>query len=161
MTREEMLACLNDRPCSACKFHTDAGCGRWSCVFEEQPDDTKNKGDLISRQAVFDELEKWDWQDLYLPSHFKQILDDVPSVGNKGEWIPVSERLPDDHDWYVIVVKEKSTGYQYIPRIAMHHSGNRWAIIDTENADKEWLDDLECIAWMPLPSPYKADMRGE
>ena len=76
---------------------------------------------------------------------------------NNGNWIPVSDRLPDDHDWYVIVVKEKSTGYQCIPRIAMHHSGNHWAIIDTENADKEWLDDLECIAWMPLPEPYKAD----
>ena len=36
--------------------------------------------DLISRQAVLDELEKWDWQDLYLPIHFKQILDDVPSA---------------------------------------------------------------------------------
>ena len=45
------------------------------------------KGDLISRQAVLDELEKWDWQELYLPIHFKQILDDVSSVENKGEWI--------------------------------------------------------------------------
>ena len=45
---------------------------------------SKNKGDLISRQAVLDEIEKWDWQDLYLPIHFKQILDDIPSVENKG-----------------------------------------------------------------------------
>ena len=45
------------------------------------------EGDLISRQAVLDELEKWDWQELYLPIHFKQILDDVPSAENKGEWI--------------------------------------------------------------------------
>lgn len=44
---------------------------------------SKNKGDLISRQAVLDELDKWDWQDLYLPIHFKQILDDIPSVENK------------------------------------------------------------------------------
>lgn len=51
---------------------------------------SENKGDLISRQAVLDELEKWDWQELYLPIHFKQILDDVPSVENRGEWI-------DDH----------------------------------------------------------------
>lgn len=34
--------------------------------------------EYISRQAVLDELEKLDWQDLYLPIHFKQILDDVP-----------------------------------------------------------------------------------
>lgn len=50
---------------------------------------TENKGDLISRQAVLDELEKWDWQDLYLPIHFKQILDNVPSVENKGEWVKI------------------------------------------------------------------------
>lgn len=36
--------------------------------------------EFISRQAVLDELEKWDWQDLYLPIHFKQILDDVKSA---------------------------------------------------------------------------------
>ena len=47
----------------------------------------RNMSDLISRQAVLDELKKWDWQDLYLPIHFKQILDDVPSVENRGEWI--------------------------------------------------------------------------
>ncbi len=72
-----------------------------------------------------------------------------------SRWIPVSERLREDHDWYVIVVKEKSTGYQYIPRIASHNHDNCWTIIDTEDADKEWLDDLECIAWMPLPTPYE------
>lgn len=49
--------------------------------------------DLISRQAVLDELEKWDWQDLYLPIHFKQILDDVPSVENKGEPIESARTL--------------------------------------------------------------------
>ena len=56
--------------------------------------------DLISRQAVLDELEKWDWQDLYLPIHFKQILDDVPSVENKGEWIESKER---SKHWYCSV----------------------------------------------------------
>lgn len=41
MTREEMLACLNDRPCSVCKFHTESGCEQWSCVFEEEPEEEK------------------------------------------------------------------------------------------------------------------------
>lgn len=37
--------------------------------------------DAISRQAVIDELNKWDWQELYLPVHFKEnIIDVVPSV---------------------------------------------------------------------------------
>lgn len=45
MTREEMLACLTDRPCDVCKFHTENGCKRWKCVFEEEPDDAENKGE--------------------------------------------------------------------------------------------------------------------
>ena len=37
--------------------------------------------DLISRQAVLDELNKWEWQELYLPIHFKEnIIDVVPFV---------------------------------------------------------------------------------
>lgn len=43
MTREEMLACLNDRPCNVCKFHTENGCARWSCVFEEEPDEAESE----------------------------------------------------------------------------------------------------------------------
>lgn len=42
----------------------------------------KNFGELdcISRKAILDELKKWDWQELYLPIHFKQMLDELPTV---------------------------------------------------------------------------------
>lgn len=47
---------------------------------------SENKGDLVSRQAVIDELNKWDWQELYLPIHFKEnIIDVLPSVQPKKE----------------------------------------------------------------------------
>ena len=37
--------------------------------------------DCISRQALYDELQKWDWQELYLPVHFKEnIVDELPNV---------------------------------------------------------------------------------
>ena len=39
MTREGQLACLTDRPCSVCKFHRENGCCKWSCVFEEEPEE--------------------------------------------------------------------------------------------------------------------------
>ena len=47
------------------------------------------KDDLISRQAAIDALKSWDWQELYLPIHFKQILEELPSAQperEKGEW---------------------------------------------------------------------------
>ena len=119
--------------------------------------------DLISRQAVLDELEKWDWQELYLPIHFKQILDDVPSAENKGEWIPVSERLPEEREWYLAVFKEKDIDFQLIPRVADYigHGENKWRWINEEGLTQEYLDLLECVAWQPLPEPYNADMRGD
>ena len=43
MTREEQLSCLTDRPCDVCKFHTENGCDRWECVFEEEPDDCEDE----------------------------------------------------------------------------------------------------------------------
>lgn len=44
--------------------------------------------DLISRQAVIEKLNELDWQDLYLPIHFKEfILDELPTVQPKtGQW---------------------------------------------------------------------------
>ena len=40
MTRDEILACLTDRPCTVCKFHSENGCGKWNCVFEEEPEES-------------------------------------------------------------------------------------------------------------------------
>lgn len=51
MTDRELLECLTDRPCTVCKFHTDAGCERWSCVFEEcRLHTNKNKCELYVQQ---------------------------------------------------------------------------------------------------------------
>lgn len=39
MTAKEMLACLGGRPCDACRFNEEGGCTKWTCVFEEKPDE--------------------------------------------------------------------------------------------------------------------------
>ena len=50
-----------------------------------------NVGDIISRQAAIDAMATWDWQDLYLPIHFQQLLEELPPVtpqeSRKGYWI--------------------------------------------------------------------------
>lgn len=61
-------------------------------IFQLEYERTTNKDlaveaeDCISRKAVLDMLEKWDWQDLYLPICFKEnIIDELPSVYPKSE----------------------------------------------------------------------------
>ena len=42
--------------------------------------------DAVSRQALLDKLDEWDWQELYLPIHFKEnIIDELPSVQPKAK----------------------------------------------------------------------------
>lgn len=53
--------------------------------------------DAVSRQEIYDELEKWEWQELYLPIHFKEnIVDVLPPVTptrQKGKWIMTNDYL--------------------------------------------------------------------
>lgn len=64
----------------------------------------------------------------------------------KGEWILVSERLPEEEGDYLI------TPYRY--NVTIDHFVNGKFVFFNNNA----------IAWQPLPEPYKrggADMRGK
>lgn len=32
----EQTSHLTDRPCDACEYHTEQGCNKWGCVFEDE-----------------------------------------------------------------------------------------------------------------------------
>lgn len=137
MTREEMLACLNGRPCDVCNYHTENGCKRWNCVFEEEPDDAENKGEWIPvSERLPDELESVNitWINRNPESYYADIKDKpftATGVYFNGQWY-----------WWTPVCTD----------ILAEYSHNYDAVID---------DGIEIIAWQPLPKPYKADMRGD
>lgn len=82
----------------------------------------------------------------------KVMYQDEPER-KKGEWIPVSERLPEVHRSILIAT---SQGYvaegEYDGMYDDHHKWiqYRWSAT---------LWDDEVIAWMPLPEPYKGETR--
>lgn len=106
-------------------------------------------------QWVFDRLEKRLKQ---LPSaqpEPSQVARDIATIieneqdmrvieRNAQQWIPCSERLPEDSGWY-IVTKELDYDTTFV--------GLEW--YDSTNGWK--YDNAKCIAWMPLPEPYKGD----
>jgi hypothetical protein len=90
------------------------------------------------------------------------LLNDLEQDEKENGWIPVSERLP-ERDWCLAVFRELDTGYQLIPRVAEfinrpddeHATSDGWHIIDFFEGPKEYIKLLKCVAWMPLPEPYK------
>ena len=82
----------------------------------------------------------------------EKALKELPPVNpaeRVGHWIPVSERLPDNHGDYISSDSDGVVGVLYF-------------------IDGEWIYDIydkhdiidNVIAWMPLPTPYKASPTG-
>ena len=76
--------------------------------------------------------------------------DAVEAIVNKSmgalQWIPCSERLPEEGQACLVSDRETILIDIYIG----HGNPYNW---------RGYVKDYE--AWMPLPEPYKADMRGE
>ena len=101
----------------------------------------------------------------YLNDTIENLLLEFNEQCNNG-WIPCSERLPEERDWYLAVFEEVDTGFIGIPYIAEYLMGARtryttkdgWIIrncTDIEGVSSEYYKNLKCIAWQPLPEPYQ------
>lgn len=102
----------------------------------------------------------------YHASGIEYELNDLPSAQPEQRWIPCSERLPEERDWYLGIFKEPDTGWiNPIPFICDYLLGTKtkattkegW-ILKGHTDREEYIDyyfNLECVAWMPLPEPYK------
>lgn len=67
----------------------------------------------------------------------------------KREWIPCSERLPDNKTYVLTTIQV--SGRQPHARSGFYHDG----FFHNDNGDTWKATDREVRAWMPLPKPYK------
>lgn len=70
-------------------------------------------------------------------------IDNLKTTRPKGEWIPISERLPDRH--YEVIVTDAETNETYVSQ----YLGNGYWECDNGTFRNR------IIAWQPLPEPYK------
>lgn len=69
---------------------------------------------------------------------------------NKGEWIPISERLPEDGEWAIFTDGSTISVERY-----------KADAIDHFYPQGRWFSFDKATAWLPLPEPYKAESEDE
>lgn len=114
---------------------------------EEEYAKVSVEGDLISRNALLEDLRKCEEKcegALILPSwlYACRIIKNQPSIQN-NKWIPCSERLPEKDDYYLITTSDGEID------VRKYDYGTRWG----------WNGFERIIAWQPLPEPYKKEVR--
>ena len=89
----------------------------------------------------------------------------IEALEQETRWIPVSEKLPNDRDWYLGIFKEPDTGWinpipficDYIGHETKATTKEHWILQGFTDRDEhiDYYFNLECVAWMPLPKPYE------
>ena len=76
------------------------------------------------------------------------IADHLISHGvTVQEWISVKDRLPENNQWALCFMKDKSFGTFRVLQ---------WNYIDWQwNDGDEWFDEKDVTHWMPTPQPPK------
>ena len=130
--------------------------------------------DYIDRQAAIDAIRELEsGEDFNFNNGLICAMNNVAELpsADAPQWIPCSERLPEDIRPVIVTWKntDPKSYYQYI--VGKHFTGTAcykngkwyWYSSTTEDMlaeygryDSEEFDEaIECIAWMPLPEPWK------
>lgn len=82
----------------------------------------------------------------YKGKTIRQWIDEIISLENKtSDWIPVTERLPEEYGWYLC----SRYNHEELPTIDMWY----FSIHDS----LESAQGTGIVAWMPLPEAYKGE----
>lgn len=144
------LKCF-DEPCNS------GGCTKNMCDFAVE---------VCDKLAAYEDTGLDPEQLSVIDEEYSKMAKELAEERKKHEWIPCSERLPEDCDnrFYMCVVEsheedppmycqyEEGIGFGFWNDIYDEHT---LGFIDSEFKTNEELGCEKVIAWMPLPEPYK------
>ena len=154
MTREEAIEELNTYDMSEDNEDTefkDAIALAIKALEQEPCEDAVSRANLLKMyEDRFIELQKAHRTDTQSGVNWCiNTLKDMPPVAPTQNWIPVSERLPEENGFYLATCDGEICGEnEHFTGLAEYENG-KW--VDDE-------EDYQCVlAWMPLPEPYKGE----
>ena len=112
--------------------------------------------DYIDREAAYDDFEKCNSENpKWTPSRVKALIARQKAVNAVPvQWIPVTERLPDNDD-FVLVVASGQAGNIRLDNafeLGQFSMSEGWIL----EMWPEW-EDPKVTHWMPLPEPPEAE----
>lgn len=157
------------KPPVSIDVHLHGDCVKGKIIeWEYMPPEQEPCEDAISRQAVLNIIDS-DWKYEGMEEYINELPPVTPQP-KTGHWIPVSERMPEEHEWMgtkkfgttisdeVYVMLENSEGRRYTQHLSFQNG-------KLSTADQSRLDAIfkggTPIAWMPLPKPYKPQERSD
>lgn len=107
--------------------------------------------------ALYDEFKR-------VPTNTIRAIDTIKNLSSaqsEPQWIPCSERLPEDK--YVLISKKptKLSGSKWCVTIAIRMADPRSRKVNWRDIGFNVIQDNEVLAWMPLPEPYKERREDE
>lgn len=104
------------------------------------------------------EFEKYDdTYDITIHCKSAEEHEKILNILENSQWIPCSERLPEESDYYMACVyDEEVDDYDYRKNWFAHKD-------DYDTDESEWRELMpfeRVTAWMPLPEPYKQNDEG-
>lgn len=102
-----------------------------------------------------------DWDDAHYDALQMAIkaLEQMNSSENQGNWIPISERMPEEGQWVMVtfgrkiavcIAHDNDGTLREATSLVLKNATEIWLY-----PEPEWGDGY--AAWMPLPEPYKTE----
>ena len=99
---------------------------------------------MIDEKKLIEETQKYFVNNSIHKNDLAEVIANLPKA---GEWIPRSERLPEDTKTKAITFADGSVDGGY------YSEENWWCVGDSISL--EVVNTENVIAWMPLPEPYE------
>ena len=115
--------------------------------------------DALKRKAQKVATEAWKMRiKASVETILNQFIDWInaqPTIKSEPQWIPCSERLPEEAGMYLITEQNYGFKVDAVCKNVLVHS-SYFSVNEKEFQDTFYIPDCSNItAWMPLPEPYQ------